>query len=45
MIDLNKPIEVNDYVDVIAGKHAGLQGIVTRIDKDKEEVLVELKHG
>ncbi|KAL4493585.1 hypothetical protein ABPG72_004078 [Tetrahymena utriculariae] len=45
LIDKNRQIDVNDKVNVIAGKHEGLQGFVTKVDKDKEEYLVELKNG
>jgi transcriptional antiterminator NusG len=35
-------IEVGDIVDIVAGPFKGERGRVTRIDKEKEEVTVEL---
>lgn len=45
MIDKNKPFEINDEVTIIQGKHESLSGFLTKIDKEKEELLVELKNG
>ena len=35
-------IEVGDIVEIIAGPLKGLRGTITRVDKNKEEVTLEL---
>lgn len=44
LIDLNKPLEVNEAVSIVAGKHIGLNAIIVKIDKEKEEAIVELNN-